>query len=124
MRFLISLIVMILMTLGPVASLSAQVFHAQSHHQSTTQTAQTTSNKVAAEEAEDSTTTVQHSCCQDECNCSFQNECDIQPLTFFAIPFKTSLPSATVSNTNYIAYAANTIFLSLDSIYRPPILSI
>ncbi|MEE9303272.1 MAG: hypothetical protein V3U84_05750 [Thiotrichaceae bacterium] len=124
MRLLLTWMMMIFMTLGPVSSLAAQINQANSSQQASAQLlkqqAQQVAKVVVTEVAEENTT--QHSCCQDDCKCSFQNECDIQQLSFFAIPQHAYIPSRIVKSLSASSYLAEKIITAVNTIYRPPII--
>ena len=111
------------MTLGPVASLSAQIYHTH-NSQKASQQITADQNISSSEDLNAVTDMTKHSCCQDDCDCSFQNQCDIQHLTFFAIPLHSYTSPRFIKTPISSFYTASHIFISLDSIDRPPIVSV
>ncbi len=122
-RILLTFLMMIFMTLGPVASLSAQIYHTH-NPQKASQQITTDQNTSSSEDLKTVTDRTKHSCCQDNCDCSFQNQCDIQHLTFFAIPLHSYTSPRFIKTSVSSFYTTGHIFISLDSIDRPPIFSV
>jgi len=113
------------MTLGPVASLSAQVNRNSVEWISSDVNAVEENTEVSVEENAQplAQTDMQHNCCEEsKCHCSYQNECDIQNLTFFALSKLQPQILASIEHASVIT-TYQPIFHKSESssIYRPPI---
>lgn len=114
------------MTLGPVASLSAQV-STQVNGVEWISSEASLGNAAEVNAGEDTLQVAQadtqHSCCEEsKCNCSYQNECDIQNLTFFTLSkSQPQIQSSIEPNSVITTYLPVFHKSESSSIYRPPI---
>ncbi len=127
MRKTLTIVMILFMTLGPVASFSAQVSAQVNSIEWIS--SDTSLDKNLEEPTEGSIqqlaqTNTQHSCCDEtKCSCSYQNECDIQNLTFFALSkpqpqLLAPIESASITTAHSPSFHAS----QSSSIYRPPII--
>ena len=114
------------MTLGPVASLSAQVNSVKwinsnaslgnIDKESTEESVEKSTQQLAQNDTK-------HNCCEESnCNCAYQNECDIQNLTFFALSKPQPQILASIESSSVFIIVLQFLHKSeSSSLYRPPI---
>lgn len=130
MQKLITLVMIMFMTLGPVASLSAQVNSVKWINsnaslgiiveESFEERVEKSTEENIQQLAQNDT---KHNCCEEsKCNCTYQNECDIQNLTFFALSKPQLHILASIESSSILTTYLPFFYKSeSSSIYRPPI---